>query len=186
MRGHRISECLCFHQQSCSLDWWGDCGWGIRYKSAVLLCGWLLACYARIPTMSLLPCLRTEFSQRRLTSAVKGQPRDVFILITQLAWLVTKAPYHLHTHMRMRTHPDLWPLPAVHHLFQPNLFQVMHFKHTDAHLYSPTTRVFLLPIKIWRMKTVRLSFLPWHRGSLGNIQTALPWAMKSNRNSLQS
>lgn len=103
MRGHRISECLCFHQQSCSLDWWGDCGWGVRYKSAVLLWGWLLACYARIPTMSLLPCLRTEFSQRRLTSAVKGQPRDVFILITQLAWLVTKAPYHLHTHADAHT-----------------------------------------------------------------------------------
>lgn len=53
--------------------------------------------------MSLLPCLRTEFSQRRLTSAVKGQPRDVFILITQLAWLVTKAPYHLHTHADAHT-----------------------------------------------------------------------------------
>lgn len=78
MRGHRISECLCFHQQSCSLDWWGDCGWGVRYKSAVLLCGWLLACYTRIPTMSLLPCLRTEFSQRRLTSAVKGTAERCF------------------------------------------------------------------------------------------------------------
>lgn len=185
MRGHRISECLCFHQQSCSLDWWGDCGWGVRYKSAVLLWVWLLACYAWIPAMSLLPSLRTELSQRSLTSVVKGQLRDVFILITQPAWLLTKTA-HTCGCAHMHAHTDAWPLPAVHHLFQPNLFQVMHFKHTDAHPYSPATPVFLLPIKIWRMKTVRLSFLPWHRGSLGNIQTALPQAMKSNRSSLQS
>lgn len=171
MRGHRISECLCFHQQGCSFDWWGDWGWGVCYKSAALLWGWLAA-------------RSSEFSQGCLTSVVKGQLWNVFILTTQSAWLAGITSYHLHPHAHSGTCATLTSSVITSSL--PDLYQVMHLKHMDAHLCSPKTLVLLLPIKIWRVKTVRLSFLQRHRRRLGNIQTALPQAMKSNRSSLQS
>lgn len=98
----------------------------LQISSVVMKAGWL-ACYARISTISLLLCPGTEFSQRCLTSVVKGQPRNVCILTTQLAWLVRKDFIPL-THMQTRT-----PLPAVHHPSQPNLFEVTQHKHTGAH-----------------------------------------------------
>ncbi len=62
MRGHRISECLCFHQQGCSLDWWGDWGWAVSNKSAVWCeegwpAGWLasLQCFDLYCVSTALP-----------------------------------------------------------------------------------------------------------------------------------
>lgn len=151
-----------------------------QISSVVMKVGWP-ACYVWISRMSLLLYPGTEFSQRCLTSAVKGQlKKKNYILTTHPAWVVRKTSYHMpdaHTHITLASSASP---------FQPSLFQVTQLEHTGAHPYSLAAPVLLLPIKIWRMKTVRWSFPPWHRGSLGNIQTALPQAMKSNRSSPQS
>lgn len=147
----------------------------LQISSVVMKAGWL-DCHAWISTMSLLLCPGTEFSQRCLTSAAKGQLRNVFILTTQPAWLVGKTSYHLHTQITFTSSAS------------PSSAQPLSSHATQAHRRTPilTHSLPLLPIKIWRMKTVRWSFPPWHKGSMGNIQTALPQAMKSNRSSLQS
>lgn len=112
--------------------------------------GWL-SCFAWICMMSLLVCLRTEFSQQRLTSVVKGRLRNVFILSTQPACLV-RSLFQTHAHTCGCTR--IWHIihSSSASRFSAQLFLVTQPKHTGAHPFSPSTPVVLLPIKYegWR------------------------------------
>lgn len=148
------------------------------------LSGWAFS--AHILTLSLLLCLGTTFGIAKPDLWGKKSSRGIFLLKPTQRVGLDVLPSAC-TVCKKHTEPS----PAVSPSASPELVEVMHVTHTDPHPYSPTPthpspQVLLLPIKIWRAETVRLSFLPRHRGSSGNIQTALPQAMKSNRSSLQS
>lgn len=176
--GKRISECLCFHQLGCSLDWWEDRGWGFCYKSAVLiwrLSGWpamlgslgYLYCFARgrvfkVPDLwCQRPAEKSFYSDMQVSSATE---KDFIRLTYACGCTQTRITYQQCIALSI-----------------PTSFKSCRRTKQAQPPFSPTIPALMLPIKKWRMKTMRWSFLPWYRGSCGNIQTALPRAMKSNR-----
>lgn len=143
MRGHRISECLCFYQQGYSLDWWGDWGWGVCYKSAVLfwrLAGWLAS----------LPCLDPYYVSTAL-------PRDrVFTAMPDLcgqrtagkcfhsdhsAGLVSEKDFLPLAHTCGRTHTHIYnPYQQCITLLSPTSFKSRNSStqaHTHTHSQPP-------------------------------------------------
>lgn len=155
----------------------------LQISSVVMKTGWL-SCFAWICMMSLLVCLRTEFSQQCLTSVVKGRLRNVFIFCPHSQLVKWETFPTAITYMWMHTH-----ITDPHEQCFTLLSSTFSSHATKAHRCTPILTLNPSPPpanKIRRMKTVRWSFPLWHRGSLGNIQTALPQAMKSNRSSLQS
>lgn len=148
--------------------------------------GWLaiLLCLGPHDVSTALPRDRVFTATSDL--CVKGRPRNVFSLTVQPAWLVRKSSYRLHIRADAHTYNLHVFLTGGASPFSAQLFS-SHV--TQAHRRTPILTHNPSPPpanKIWRMKTVRWSFPLWHRGSSGNIQTALPQAMKSNRSSLQS
>ena len=89
------------------------------------------ACHARSSTMPLL------LSQRCLTSAVKGQPGNVFILTTQPAWLVGRTSHRLHMCAGAHTHTHTHTHITLSSSASPFSAQPLSSHATEAHRPPP-------------------------------------------------
>lgn len=136
--------------------------------------------------MSLLLCLKMEFNIAKPDLWGQRAAEKYFDLRppSQSAW-EDRTPHILMCVCKNTEHSPTVPPSARSNSLKSCIARTLIHTQIHSHLHPPPP-VLLLPIKIWRAETVRLSFLPRHRGSSGNIQTALPQAMKSNRSSLQS